>query len=576
MTAATDAADTTGNNDDIHRFVEPQSHEFSAHFNYNAHGLQPWFACDSIIKQHNGAVETEIQALGDVWTVKLYNTDSSNLIPPEDGVTPAGTDIQHDNIREFRIRLESNDELGERKANFHIRPRWDNLHGENKYGDVVSIPVPTSLANHNTDAINVHVTGSNIPFDKYTTLLTLAAGSVGLNSHYFSERHKHDSSNTQDMARYVRIHEDASGPIHSRTGPLVQLAHVLEDDRSGYRKLVQNDQSNAGNTVPGYYHTCTLGPKRIREVIPSHELPKEIKHYYARSVEDRSPNDPLAHPKLEVAYQTSRWDGSTSTDPESLQAMQHELDELLYSVLHTAGLTLRAGNTYVSDTYFDNDNYTTPANAVDLDLQEIKHKQESIVFKHFGDGLSPTEQETLEMLVTDGGNISPQDIAETTGRHQDTVYDALGRMNRLVEHTYGNVSLKSTYVSELVSDALQQADDAVGKAFKTATAAVDAADRGLDDATSAFYAWCSKHGVDYNEVDSDSMTVDIGEVDSIEDVRRAIRMGLNHWTAMGRDAITFKQATVQWVKIEEQADLNYLSRSPQKHHGRQRAFELLK
>jgi hypothetical protein len=39
--------------------------------------------------------------------------------------------------------------------------------------------------------------------------------------------------------------------------------------------------------------------------------------------------------------------------------MQHELDEMLYSVLHTAGLSLRAGDTYVEDAYFTNQNYTT-------------------------------------------------------------------------------------------------------------------------------------------------------------------------------------------------------------------------
>jgi len=575
MTAGTAAAVEREDGADIRRLVKPNSHEFTANLNFNEYGLQPWFACDAIVKQNNGAVETEIEAFGDLWTVKLYNTDSSNLIPPEDGVTPAGTEIEHGNIREFRIRCEAHDEVGERAANFHIRPRWQYLHGETEYGDITDINVPASLANQDTDAVNVRVAGSNIEFENYITLLKLAAGAVGVNNYYFSERHLHDTSNVQDMARHVRVHRDVSGPLHSRTGPLVQLAHVLENDRSGYRKIVQNDNDENGHNVPGYYHSTTLGPKRIREVLPNHQLPKEIKHYYIRDVQDRSPNDPLAHPKLEVSYQQSRWDKSPDVDADTLADMQQELDEILYDVLHTAGLDLRAGDTYVEDAYFENENGTTAANVVDLDLTQIRHEQESIVFQHFGDGLAPTDKETLQLLVADGGDVSPQDIAEATGRHQDTVYNALARMNHVVDHVYGSVSLKSTYTSELVADALQQAENAVEKATKTAATAVNAANRGLDNATSAFLAWCEKYGVSYDELDGDDLSIDVGEVDSIEDVRRIIRTGFDRWCNMGREAITFKSALVEWVRVDEQDNLNYITRAPQEHYGRQRAHTLL-
>jgi len=38
------------------------------------------------------------------------------------------------------------------------------------------------------------------------------------------------------------------------------LAHLLENDRQGFRKLVQNDDDEQGRNLPGYYHTVTLGP----------------------------------------------------------------------------------------------------------------------------------------------------------------------------------------------------------------------------------------------------------------------------------------------------------------------------
>jgi|APHM01.1.fsa_nt_gi hypothetical protein len=563
----------TDDNPNINRFVEPNSHGFRANFNYNKFGLQPWLAADSIIKQHQGAFTTEIQALGDTWTVTLYSTEG-NLVPPQNHKTPAGTEVQHEHIREFRLKCQAHDDTGQRKANFHIRPRWQSQEGENKYGYIKDTNVPHSLANTDTDAVSVHVQGSNIPFEQYHTLITLAAGAVGINSHYFSPEHLHETNNTQSVERHVRTDQDLSGPIHSRTGPIAQLAHLKEDDRSGYRKLVQNDDDENGHNVPGYHHYVTLGPKRIQEVLPKHQLPKKIKHYHIKNTAKRSETDPLSHPKLEVSYESNRWNQSMGADPETLADIQRELDEMLYSILHTAGLSLRAGDTYVEDAYFTNQNHTTTANAIDLDLTQIRHEQQSIVFKHFGDGLAPTDKETLKMLVADGGTVSPRDIAESTGRHQDTVYDSLARMNDLVKHTYGEVSLKSTYVSELVADALNQAEDAIARATNAAATAVNVSKSGLDDTTTAFYAWCSKHGVD--NLGGDSPTIDLGEVESISEVRKIIRMGLNHWQAMGRDELIFKQAKVQWVKVEHQNNLNYLSKAPRKQHAQQRAFSLLK
>ena len=50
--------DQEGDDDDeIRRLITPQDHEFTADLNLN-NGLDPWLACDSLIKQHDGAYET--------------------------------------------------------------------------------------------------------------------------------------------------------------------------------------------------------------------------------------------------------------------------------------------------------------------------------------------------------------------------------------------------------------------------------------------------------------------------------------------------------------------------------------
>ncbi len=540
------------------RLVDPACHEFAVNLNYDREGLSPWFAANRVVDDVGGGTTLEgvsIDAIDAECDVSIGYQDGS-LVPPDDGETPAGTTVEFETIREPRIHVESRDAHGLRSIDYHLTPSWKGLTGETKDGRTVSINPPADLVNRDTDAVSIRAKGSNVEFDKYPEILREAADALGINSWYFGEGRfdTHETSNIQDAARYVRIDEGHSGPIHARDGPIVGLAHVLEDDRDGYRKLVQNDSDDRDHKKPGMYHTVTVGPKRVREVWPDHQLPIEAKHYFKTDYHERT--DGLKNPKLEVAYQSSRWDDTVYADPEEVAALEEELDEWLYAILNDAGLDLRAGgDTYVSDEYFDAENDTTTASVVDLDLTEVRHEQESVVYRHLVDGMSPAEKESLEVLVTDGGDVSPSDIAEVTGRHQDTVYDALGRMHDLVDHQYGQVNLKSTYLSELVADALDQAEAAIERATMASAKAVNAANRGLDDRTSAFVAWCEKYGLNYS--DDDRTTFELGQVEGADEVRKILREGLNRWEAMGRDPATFRTGKVRF-RQETGNSYNYL------------------
>jgi hypothetical protein len=145
----------------------------------------------------------------------------------------------------------------------------------------------------------------------------------------------------------------------------------------------------------------------------------------------------------------SRWQDTLRFN--AFDQLTHELDETLYAVLADAGLNCRAGGPYVSDAYFAAENHTTDTTIVNLDVTQVKYEQENIVVRHFADGLSPVERDALEMLVTDGGTVAPKDIAEEHDRHLDSVYDALDRMEEMLNREYGSVSLRSTYVAELVT-----------------------------------------------------------------------------------------------------------------------------
>ncbi len=519
-------------------YVETAPHEFTANFLFNDRGLFPFFACDKRVKQGGGSATSTFHYGGEKWQARLSFQESGIANPGKQ--TPLGTEFKIETIREYRLKVFSlDDHVGQRKFNVHLSPRWPGMKSKN--GKEINVPEEFK------EGVNLRISGSNIEFVDYIFLLRRAFGAVDIQPSYFDQIHPY--SNLQDAERYVRLHRDVSGPVHARDGPIAQLGHLLEDDRSGYRKVVQNDQTMGGEALPGYYHTVTLGQGRIQEAFPSHKVPKEIKHYYAREATAVPDDHPLSHPKLGASYQVNRWDGKIGVSPDDLEQISRELDETVLSTLADAGLDLRpGGDTYVPDAYFSASERERDREIVPLDTTQIKQMQESVVIKHLSDGLSPVEWESLEMLVTDGGRVSPNNIADEYGRHPDSVRRALRRIDDLVDRAYNEVTLQSSYVAELVHDAVQQARDSTRRATEAAAKAVEAADRGLDAKTSTFIAWAAKHGINVNERD-DAVSLKLGELDAEDhrkEVRRILREGLHLWEQANRDPAKYRAGTYRY------------------------------
>jgi len=460
------------------------------------------------------------------------------------------------------------DPTGEQKINAHIRPRWQGMEVESDDGDRYELSVPDEI----DEGVNVRIAGSNVNAARYRSLLTAAANALGLNPRYFED--PLDSSTVTDAERYIRVHVDESGPIHAREGPLARLGHVLENDRSGYRKVVQQDTDHDGRNVPGYYHTVTLGPSRVREAFPGVGVPVECKHYLARKAADMDEEDdgPLAHPKLGVSYQVSRWDGSVGVSDDDLADLRDELDTVLLAVLDDAGLPLRPGDEepardgvpddvaetypFVEDAYFDPDRTRRIDRPPDLPTTQLRSDQENIVVRELvkTEGVSPVEREVYETLLSDGGRVSPADIAEEHGRHVGSVRRALRRIDELVERKYGEVALRSHYVAELVHDAVDELRSASDRLANVTGEALLTAERGLDESTSALRAWLAAHDVEVDSRRDAVETIRLGEVDApdgstrhgYDRVRMELREGLSRWVDAGRDAAAFRGATVRF------------------------------
>jgi len=522
--------------------VELAPHELSANLLFDDDGLAPFFGLDSAVKQAGGSKSAEFQADGERWVARLSYQDS-NIVHPG-GMTPMGTDFRIETIREYRIRVyrhPSEDPVGEQDFTAHVAPRWPGMQGEREDGSRVEIPVPEGFG----EGVNVRVKGSNIAFDRYPELLQRGAAVLGVARRYFESPHEY--SNIQDAERYVRVHNDASGPVHARDGPLASMGHLLEHDRSGYRKVVQNDDDERGRNLPGYYHTTTLDQGRIREAFPDHRLPKEVKHYYAKEAKSLPDDHPLSHPKVGASLQVSLLDDDETVRWSDLERMRRELDQTVLSVLADAGLDVAPedGNgPFVPDAYFEPEVDQSGPKPVGLDLTRIEQSQESVVIRHLADGFSPVQWESLETLVTDGGEIAPADIAAEHDRHVGSVRRALREMEDMVSREYAEVSLASEYVAEMVHEAVDEARDSVQRAAETTAKAVEAAERGLDETMSSFLAWAARHGVDVEGAREARMKLRFNTT-QMSDVQAAVTEGLRRWVRAGLKEEDYRQAEIR-------------------------------
>ncbi|WP_323677863.1 MarR family transcriptional regulator [Halorubellus sp. PRR65] len=525
--------------------IEPAPHEFTANYIFDSNGLLPFFAADSVVKAADGSQTATFLHRGGKWRVTL-SFRPSNIIHPGSRL-PGGTEWRLQKMREFKMKVsrhEDEDSVGQQKFYAHLTPRWQGMQAEKSNGTRTEISIPEGIL----EAINIRIQGSNIHFHEYQSLLRDAMIAVGIRGEYFEDPHEH--SNVQDAERYVRVHKDASGPVHGRSGPIASMGHLLETDRRGYRKTVQNDDDDYGRNLPGYYHTVTLGPRRVREAFPDHSLPKEVKHYYAREAANQPDSSPLAHPKVGVSYQVSRWDGKLGVSETDLDRLQHELDQTLLSVLADAGLDIsptQGRGPYVPDAYFEGETAPDVSEPVVLDLTTIRSSQECVVVRHLRGGLSPVQWESLQTLVTDGGEVAPQNIAEEHGRHVESVRRALRGIDDLVEREYGKVSVRSSYIAELVHEAVEDADEAVRRAAEAGAKALSAAERGLGETMSVFVAWAARHGVEIDDAlnrREARMTLRFGKPGL--EAQRAIREGFRIWKDAGMPPERYRSAQVRF------------------------------
>ncbi|WP_324664185.1 DUF7845 domain-containing protein [Haloarcula sediminis] len=426
------------------------------------YGLKPYYAMDSLIKEWGDRWETDgkptedIEFAGETWAT-CFDYSKSGFDPWDN------PEFQIQQVREFQFYFVSKDSpeyRGERAdqdprvkgGTITVRPRWPNITSD---GEPVSVP------QYGAPYIDVQVQASNLPHERYLSLVKRVMDAYGIAARYFDQ--PHPDSHINDLAYYVRLYRGDSGPLHAADGPIARAHTLIQGDRTGYRKHEEDNTK-----IPGYLVKSVVEDEKAGELIRGHRLGKELKHYYPRDPESHEPDEAPYHPKFEVSYQTSRTDETVRWD--DLDDVRRELEETILNCLDWCGLATSAeSSVFVDfDSYWDVRNTTEARKLVPCPLPEIEDEQEHRVMQLWGD-MTDADRDVTELLLTDGGKVSPQEAAEKTGYTYRTVRTVVDRLEGLIRHTYGELELESKKVQQELLKRVRAAGDRFQQEIGSAT-----------------------------------------------------------------------------------------------------------
>lgn len=447
----------------VSRSVKCAPHEGDIRFTFGTHpsnevidhGLAPYYGMDSLVKEWGDRWKTDgkptetVDFAGESWAT-CFDYDESGLDAWD------SPDFQIQTVKEFRfyfVSASSPTYRGERAdkdprvkgGTITVRPRWPDLTSDGQ---------PVSVPDYGGPYIDVQVQASNIPHEEYLNLVKRIMGAYGISSRYFDQ--PHPDSHINDLAYYVRLVRGESGPLYAPDGPIARAHTLIQGDRSGYRKHVEDNTK-----IPGYYVTATVEDEKASDLIRGYRLGKEIKHYYSKEPQAHEPSEAPFHPKLEVSYQTKRTEKTVRWS--EVEETRRELEETVLNCLEWSGLSPDAQNDafMTKDPYWTAENTTESRKLVQCPLPRIESEQEHRVMQLWGE-MTSADRDVIELLLEDGGKVSPKEAAKETGYTYRTIRAVIERLEGLIRHAYSEMQLESKKVQQ----ELLKRTRAAGKNFK--------------------------------------------------------------------------------------------------------------
>ncbi|MFC7211225.1 hypothetical protein ACFQL3_12155 [Natronoarchaeum sp. GCM10025321] len=524
--------------------VATSPHELEGNLNFFENGLSPYWAISKLLFHgfdgYSGEMVREIA--GEEWTINLKYQKS--------GIAPRPQDDVEERLYEFRIGAYGD---GERKANFHVRPRFA---GMEHYEDGDEITSPCDSDDLPNEATNVKLSGSNLEPETYPVLLRKVLqeladeAGMGINLNHFTTIHP--TSNITTYERYVRIQRSMAEKYVRSTGSLRRLFELLAQ-REGSSVVYKADNSGPNTDIVGYNHRLIIPKADAREMIPMHSRGKQLKHYHPEYVHGDE-EDAMHHPKVGVLLKKSL-NKSRSFAWSDREGLRREIDETLINTLRWSDIPVGAGGTtFIADDHFDAAPAEEDVEFFEDPTPEIEAKQDALLITTLRD-MTEADVDFMEALVADGSGQHPEDLASNAERGISTLYRFLDRLDGLVRNDNAAVEFTSRKIEQEIAGIVESAEHRIENAADRAAKLMNVNVR--QSASSAFQKWMQTYAATFDfDPDSDETTVRIdtrlGEFKSssyprVEDVLQEAKTA---WVKDSRDVADLLEASVEWLNAD--------------------------
>jgi len=449
-----------------------------------------WALC-KLIRQHDGGttIETEIP-----WSVEphpaapiddqdepMEKVEISLYYGSDDDGNPAGKiaplpefDLPMEKAMwEPRIKVRG---MGERKASYHIRPRYAEMtHVET--GDRIASPFDHE--DQPDRGYNVNIKGSNMEPDEYLHVLqeSCKALAAEVDENWGEDRFTSplSSSNIVQYERYLRLSRTLAEKLTREGGAFHSLAMLLSDQAGSKGAYFWDNQD-----VQSYLDRFLHDESGAKAMIPGHEHGSQLKVYHPEHPRSDQ-SDPLYYPKFGALFtrKMSEVHLNGSTVPwSSREELGRELEERLVNVLAWSGVPIDPNSlgaddeseygAFVPDWHFSAEPSDLDPGLADDPTPEIERSQESMIVRSLqrmtDSGIGLTEN-----LIADGGHAHYQELADDAEVSATTVYRWLQRMGEAVQSDNGVITFHSAQLRE-------QFEEIVGR---TATSFVNTVDNAM-------------------------------------------------------------------------------------------------
>ncbi|MFC7047322.1 hypothetical protein ACFQH6_19605 [Halobacteriaceae archaeon GCM10025711] len=520
---------------DATKRIEPQVHEFRCKFLWAENGLSPyWYLRQQMLEVWDGYIDgpVEFEVDDETWVLEqAFYPDGGGGLAPRD-------DMEIETVYEFWFKAHKKE--NERvHASYHVAPTWRGI--QSKSGKDVNPPASVE------EGVVVDLDkGANVQdLSKYIRIWHAILDVVGLqNQDYFRTRDIHPYSSIIELAVYVRLRRDVAERIIDRDGIIKRIVELLTDGNSSSGEYKWDDED-----VDGYYHHVKVDRQGAGALVPGHRYGKRLKHYHPKFVRD-DPEDPLAHPKIEVPFSKKMNDGNAAPWVKADDLLE-ELDELLINVLHWSQIPTRGiPGIYIPDGDWSVRETDRNVALYDDPTPEIEASQHSLALRYFV--REPTLESTFDIFraITDGGRKHVTEVEDDVDYSERTIYRFLRRMGDIVESYNGEIRWKSEYLRKQIKSIVEEAEKA---AERFSWQALDAINRSQAREASALQKWLSRYAVDFEDAPKRvRFRIELGSYSESE-MREIIRKGLNAWAKAGKQRSRFEDAVFHWTSPDGEA-----------------------